>query len=131
MELPGLQASPPNCLFLEEAGLSWMPLPHRLHLHVQAFTQMCVEEHLPPLSPLPAGAQCGLGMRWDGSENLVLSHSIPVYTGRGCNCIHPPLQHCFPKRLSFPFSASVLCACAWFPGSTEVAHTSHLASGEQ
>lgn len=62
------------------------------------------------------------GWKWDGPKNLFLSFWIPVYTGRGCSCIHPPLQHCFPKLTSSPSPSqpvnSVLVPCVRLPGST-------------
>lgn len=121
----------PNHPLLAEAGAELEALtapPPRLQpgLHVAVGQVFGFEEHLSPPTPQHAGAQSGLGMEmgmgWDGMAGKNLSCPVGSLWNPACGRDHPSVSILFcsigkhivlnTHSLSFPFSASALCACA-------------------
>ena len=86
---PGCRPARPPAFSWWRLGLTWMPLPHRLHPHGQAFAQLWGKRlglrstsflRRRSLREHSVGWEWRWG--WDGRENPVLSCRIPVCTGR-------------------------------------------------
>lgn len=101
LELPALQASPSNHLPPAEAGAELdapaAPCPPPWPgLRTPVGRVLVFEEQLPPPSPQPAGARCGLGTEtgtgWKGKPCAVLRDPSVPRQGPSL-CVHPPLQH--------------------------------------